>query len=87
MRKTYPGKWMYNEHTVTDQNPLEIAKMCIWEKILDRTPNDIPYIVKIVIFNCFKITYEMLLLYSHTNMTLLRVSHKMPYCYMFCIMI
>ena len=55
MRKTYPGKWMYNEHTVTDQNPLEIAKMCIWEKILDRTPNDIPYIVKIVIFNSSKL--------------------------------
>ena len=55
MRMTYKGDWMYNEHIVTDQNPLEIAKMCIWEKILDRTPNNIPYIVKIVSFNASKL--------------------------------
>lgn len=45
---TYPGKWIYNSQVVTDQSPLEIAKMCVWEKLLDHLPKDIPYIVKVV---------------------------------------
>ena len=48
MRLTSPGDWIYNKQTVTTLEPLEIAKMCIWEKILDHVPSDIPYIVKIV---------------------------------------
>ena len=48
MKLAYPGEWIYNSQIVTDQHPLEIAKMCIWEKILDHVPNNIPYIVKIV---------------------------------------
>ncbi|XP_064620611.1 GTPase Era, mitochondrial-like [Lineus longissimus] len=38
-----PGDWLYHSSVVTDQTPVDIIRHCIWEKLLDHLPNDIPY--------------------------------------------
>ena len=38
-----PGDWLYHSSLLTDQDPIEIIKNCIWEKFLDNLHNDIPY--------------------------------------------
>ncbi|XP_050411460.1 GTPase Era, mitochondrial isoform X2 [Patella vulgata] len=38
-----PGDWHYHSSLVTDQNPQELAMSCVWEKLLDYLPKEIPY--------------------------------------------
>ena len=42
------GPWQFHSSLVTDQDPIEIARMCVWEKMLDHLPEEIPYQIKIV---------------------------------------
>ncbi|CAH1801733.1 unnamed protein product [Owenia fusiformis] len=44
-----PGNWHYHSSMVTDQNPAEIAKMCVWEKCMDHLPEEIPYSIDVEI--------------------------------------
>lgn len=38
-----PADWMYPSELVTDQNPHEIATMCVREKILNHLSKEVPY--------------------------------------------
>ncbi|ELT92607.1 hypothetical protein CAPTEDRAFT_105319, partial [Capitella teleta] len=38
-----PGNWLYHSSLITDQHPIEMARLCVWEKVLDYAKNDIPY--------------------------------------------
>ncbi|XP_064612881.1 GTPase Era, mitochondrial-like [Liolophura sinensis] len=38
-----PSDWLYHSSLVTDQHPQDIAKMCVWEKLLDHLREEIPY--------------------------------------------
>lgn len=43
--ETLPRNWTFNEGTVTDQHPHEIALTTVREKLLEYLPNEIPYLI------------------------------------------
>ena len=43
-----PGHWQYHDSVLTDQDPVDIAKLCVREKLLDHLPKEIPYGITIV---------------------------------------
>lgn len=43
-----PGMWSYHSSMITDQHPWEIARLCVWEKLLDHLPHEVPYEIKVV---------------------------------------
>ena len=46
--KARPGDWRFHSSLVTDQHPLELARMCVWEKLLDHLEGDTPYRILVV---------------------------------------
>ncbi|XP_067681710.1 GTPase Era, mitochondrial-like [Haliotis asinina] len=38
-----PGDWDYHSSIVTEDDSFHIARTCVWEKMLDNLPNEIPY--------------------------------------------
>ncbi|XP_074642464.1 GTPase Era, mitochondrial-like [Tubulanus polymorphus] len=38
-----PGDWLYHSSLLTDQDPWEIAKQSVLEKLLDHLPQEVPY--------------------------------------------
>ena len=48
MNNAYPSPWCCHGDLVTDQDPVTIARMAVWEKMLDHLPREIPYVIKIV---------------------------------------
>ena len=43
-----PGAWLYHSSMVTDQDPIEMARMCVQEKLMDNLPVEIPYKLSVV---------------------------------------
>ncbi|XP_071093008.1 GTPase Era, mitochondrial-like [Haliotis cracherodii] len=38
-----PGDWEYHSSVVTEDDTFHIARTCVWEKLLDNLPDEIPY--------------------------------------------
>lgn len=47
MNNTYVAPWKYHSSFITDQNPITLARCCIFEKLLDHLPEEIPYQIKV----------------------------------------
>ncbi len=43
-----PEPWVYHSEFLTDQHPLEVAKQCVREKLMDHIPHEIPYQLHVV---------------------------------------
>lgn len=41
--QTKRGDWMYHSGVLTDENPMELARQIVWEKLLDHLPTSLPY--------------------------------------------
>ncbi|TGZ70570.1 hypothetical protein CRM22_003135 [Opisthorchis felineus] len=53
--KAVPGRpWMLSPLLVTDQEPAELVRMCIWAHCLNQLRQEIPYSVRIVVDDCEK---------------------------------
>lgn len=55
-----PSDWLYHSSLVTDQDPQDIAKMCVWEKLLDHLREEIPYNLQLVKFQSGSLILNML---------------------------
>lgn len=65
LNETYRSSLHYHPSVVTDQNPVDLARLCVFERMLDHLPNEIPYQVKL-----------KLALWEVTEDDLLRVSFE-----------
>lgn len=41
-----PGNWEYHSSFVTDVGPYELARACVWEKLLDNLQHRLPYLLQ-----------------------------------------
>jgi len=60
LESTYPASWKFHPSIVTDQNPVEVARLCIWERLLDNLPDEIPYNIKIRL-SCWEMSEDSIL--------------------------
>lgn len=42
-----PGPWLFSRNLLTDQMPIDIAEMCVREKLLENLDGEVPYQVGI----------------------------------------
>ncbi|VDP90857.1 unnamed protein product [Echinostoma caproni] len=53
--RAIPGRpWILSPALVTDQEPSELVRMCVWAHCLDRLHQEIPYCLRIVVDECEK---------------------------------
>ncbi|XP_076108772.1 GTPase Era, mitochondrial-like isoform X2 [Mytilus galloprovincialis] len=43
VKQAKTGDWMYHSSVLVDQNPFDIAKQIVWEKLLEYLPKNMPY--------------------------------------------
>ena len=43
LSQAQPGDWLYHSQVLTDQDPHAIAQQCVWEKLMDHLPQEVPY--------------------------------------------
>ncbi|XP_052072690.1 GTPase Era, mitochondrial-like [Mytilus californianus] len=43
VKQAKAGDWMYHSSVLVDENPFEIAKQIVWEKLLEYLPKNMPY--------------------------------------------
>lgn len=48
MSSAYDKPWIYHKNLVTNADPLEIAKMCVREKVLNHLRKEAPYVIEVV---------------------------------------
>ncbi|TPP61558.1 GTP binding protein era [Fasciola gigantica] len=54
-QRAIPGRpWFMSPSLVTDQEPSELVRMCVWAHCLDKLRQEIPYSLRIVVDDCEK---------------------------------
>nr|CDS30303.1 GTP binding protein era [Hymenolepis microstoma] len=52
LSRAKPGQWLLSPALITDVEPTEIIRMCVWAHCLDKLPQEIPYGVLVTVDEC-----------------------------------
>ena len=53
MERAIPGRnWLLSPALVTDVEPSELIRMCVWAHCLDQLPQEIPYGITVAVDEC-----------------------------------
>lgn len=47
-----PGQWLLSPALITDVEPTEVIRMCVWAHCLDKLPQEIPYNLVVTVDEC-----------------------------------
>ncbi|VDO02209.1 unnamed protein product, partial [Rodentolepis nana] len=52
LSRAKPGQWLLSPALITDVEPTEIIRMCVWAHCLEKLPQEIPYGVLVTVDEC-----------------------------------
>ncbi|VUZ44824.1 unnamed protein product [Hymenolepis diminuta] len=52
LSRAKPGQWLLSPALITDVEPTEIIRMCVWAHCLDKLPQEIPYGLLVTVDEC-----------------------------------